>query len=179
MSYDKDTSTTGSGKSAHESLLEMKLMLDTMRTSVEEGSMHISMGVTPEDEQFLMLQWPHCPFLGKVVTHFGPLDLENYSHDTHPLPSMRGVDIPSLYEDVPNPPMLEAALQALGTGKMKCPITGETHVRVYDCLLNVARSTESHFQVLFTTGKTRWAVSFGMGAEMSVSITDVQRLKEN
>lgn len=172
-------SDSANNTSVHETARNLHNIMDTLRQGVASNTFKALLGTTPNNEPIFVFEWPECPMYGTATVYFGPKDLENYRNASHPWEHMRtqvGVEAPPTHEDYScSSHEIERTMQALGKGKIICPISGNENVRLYDHVYCVSASSDAAMKLLYCSDVARWAVSFRMSSSVGVAVTDVQR----
>lgn len=169
--------------SAHETARSLNSIMETLREGVTNQTFKALLGTTPTNEPIFVFEWPNCPMYGTATVYFGPKDLENYKHRTHPWEHMKSAvdgNFTSTHEDVLlTDEQHDAAMAALGQGKIICPLTGNTSVRLYDHVFSVSAKSDASMKLLFCSAIARWSLTVTMSSGGGLKITDVQRKIES
>jgi hypothetical protein len=161
-------------RSAHESMRELRLFTDSLRESIKTGSLKPMFARDPEGELFMGLEWPNCPYFGRIITQFGPRDLDMYDHSHHPWAGQQKINKYHFKPVTPTKAQEAAWLKLLAKGQVVCPISEEKAVRVYDYIVDFSdKFSSGAFKLLFRGTKYAFAVAFQFGADTRCTLCDV------
>ena len=157
--------------------VDIRAMTSTLEKAVADGAVRVSVvsGLSSGEELMLQLSWPACPFFGRILTDFAPLDSEHYPHPA--LPECP----PAVFvspEEVTALAMYRRCMAGLAEGHMVCPVTGKPEgVRLYDHTVAYASAGRDYsFSLCFSSPLARWKLVIGSSAAggMSCSIADIE-----